>query len=153
MSSVQLLDKTRKIGKLLHNNNSSKVVFNDICSVMREILNSNVLVISRKGKILGVSGKEGIVIEELLQSNVGSFIDPLLNERLLAVLSTKENVNLTTLGFDVSEEKEFLFGSDWNFLRRKLEFLSKEIFGLPKSVRTGLWGNFERCSDPLVNSI
>ena len=42
MSSVQLLDKTRKIGKLLHNNNSSKVVFNDICSVMREILNSNV---------------------------------------------------------------------------------------------------------------
>lgn len=34
MSSVQLLDKTRKIGKLLHNNNSSKVVFNDICDVM-----------------------------------------------------------------------------------------------------------------------
>ena len=27
--SVQLLDKTRKINKLLHNNNSSKVVFND----------------------------------------------------------------------------------------------------------------------------
>ena len=33
MSSVQLLDKTRKIGKLLHNNNSHKVVFNDICEV------------------------------------------------------------------------------------------------------------------------
>ena len=27
--SVQLLDKTRKINKLLHNNSSSKVVFND----------------------------------------------------------------------------------------------------------------------------
>ena len=27
--SVQLLDKTRKINKLLHNNNSSKVVFNE----------------------------------------------------------------------------------------------------------------------------
>ena len=53
MSSVQLLDKTRKIGKLLHNNNSGKVVFNDICSVLREILASNVLVISRKGEILG----------------------------------------------------------------------------------------------------
>ena len=38
-----------------------------------------------------------------------------------------------TLDF-CSEEKEFLFGSDWNFLRRKLEFPSKEIFGLPKSV-------------------
>ena len=51
MSSVQLLDKTRKIGKLLHNNNSSKVVFNDICSVLCEILSSNVLVISKKGKV------------------------------------------------------------------------------------------------------
>ena len=54
MSSIQLLDKTRKIGELLHNNNSSKVVFNDICRVMKEILGSNVMVISRKGKVLGV---------------------------------------------------------------------------------------------------
>ena len=53
--SVQLLDKTRKIGQLLHNNNSSKVVFNDICSILTQILASNVLVISRKGKVLGVS--------------------------------------------------------------------------------------------------
>ena len=36
--SVELLDKTRKINKLLHNNNSHKVVFNDICKVLSEIL-------------------------------------------------------------------------------------------------------------------
>ena len=54
MSSIQLLDKTRKIGELLHNNNSSKVVFNDICKVMKEILSSNVVVISKKGKVLGL---------------------------------------------------------------------------------------------------
>lgn len=101
MSSVQLLDRTRKIGKLLHNNNSSKVVFNDICKVMREILVSNVLVISRKGKILGVATSDrNEVIAELLKNEAGSFIDPLLNERLLSVLSTKENVNLATLGFE-----------------------------------------------------
>ena len=52
--SVQLLDKTRKINKLLHNNNSSKVVFNDICDVLKDILNSNILVISKKGKVLGI---------------------------------------------------------------------------------------------------
>lgn len=107
MSGVQLLDKTRKIGKLLHNNNSSKVVFNDICKVMQEALHSNVLVISRKGKILGISERKGQIIEELIWNEVGSFIDPLLNERMLAILSTKENVNLTTLGFDVAEDKEF----------------------------------------------
>ena len=52
--SVQLLDKTRKINKLLHNNHSHKVVFNDICEVLGEILESNILVISKKGKVLGV---------------------------------------------------------------------------------------------------
>ncbi len=49
---VQLLDKTRKINKLLHNNNSSKVVFNDICRVLTDILDSNAQVISKKGKVL-----------------------------------------------------------------------------------------------------
>lgn len=108
MSSVQLLDKTRKIGKLLHNNNSSKVVFNDICSVLCEILASNVLVISKKGKVLGVGDRAGVdSITELIVDQVGNFIDSMLNERLLAVLSTKENVNLETLGFENSDVKRF----------------------------------------------
>ncbi len=108
MSSVQLLDKTRKIGKLLHNNNSSKVVFNDICKVMKDILNSNVLVISRKGKVLGVAVSDGIPsIAELIREEVGGFIDPMLNERLLGILSTKENVNLETLGFEEIDTSKF----------------------------------------------
>ena len=98
--SVQLLDKTRKINKLLHNNNSSKVVFNDICEVLTEILLSNVLVVSKKGKVLGVSACPGVPeIKELLKGEVGGHIDEMLNERLLNILSTKENVNLQTLGF------------------------------------------------------
>ena len=108
MGSVQLLDKTRKIGKLLHNNNSSKVIFNDICEVMQEILNSNVLVISRKGKVLGVAKSDKVEsINELIEETVGGFVDPMLNERLLGVLSTKENVNLETLGFDNENIKKF----------------------------------------------
>lgn len=83
MSSVQLLDKTRKIGKLLHNNNSGKVVFNDICDVLKDILGSNVLVISRKGKVLGVGDLDMVEsIMELIVDHVGGFIDSMLNERL-----------------------------------------------------------------------
>lgn len=108
MSSVQLLDKTRKIGKLLHNNNSSKVVFNDICSVLCEILGSNVLVISKKGKVLGVGEAVGVAsITDLIVDHVGGFIDSMLNERLLAILSTKENVNLATLGFNDNDVNRF----------------------------------------------
>ena len=106
--SVQLLDKTRKINKLLHNNNSSKVVFNDICAVMTEILHSNVLVVSRKGKILGKSKSLDVpYLGGLIEGEVGSRVDDQLNERLLSILSTKENVNLETLGFSHEEAVGF----------------------------------------------
>lgn len=108
MSSVQLLDKTRKIGKLLHNNNSSKVVFNDICAVMTDILSSNVLVISKKGKVLGLGLRPEVTeITELIEDKVGGYIDSYLNERLLGILSTKENVNLETLGFTMPNIREY----------------------------------------------
>jgi len=106
--SVQLLDKTRKINSLLHNNNSSKVVFNDICDVLTGILSSNVLVVSKKGKVLGVGQCDGVpMIDELIENKVGSLIDGMLNERLLTILSTKENVNLQTLGFSADVIKGY----------------------------------------------
>ena len=82
--SVQLLDKTRKINKLLHNNNSSKVVFNDICTVLTEILNSNVLVVRiKKGKFWESSKSVHVdAIDELIVETVGEHIDEMLNERL-----------------------------------------------------------------------
>ncbi|MEE3419590.1 MAG: GTP-sensing pleiotropic transcriptional regulator CodY [Lachnospiraceae bacterium] len=106
--SVQLLDKTRKINKLLHNTSTTKVVFNDICDVLVETLESNILVISRKGKVLGVGNCEEIPkITQMIVSELGGFVDPLLNERFLGVLSTKENVNLMTLGFTAPELAEY----------------------------------------------
>ena len=104
--SVQLLDKTRKINKLLHNNHSHRVEFNDICAVLSGILESNILVISKKGKVLGTgfyNSEE--VIDELIYDKVGGFVDNMLNERLLSVLST--NVNLATLGFTNENVKKF----------------------------------------------
>ena len=94
---VQLLDKTRKINKLLHNNSSSKVVFNDICQVLTGVLDSDILVISKKGKVLGSSVCKNVdELHELIVDEVGGYIDSDLNERLLGILSTKENVNLET---------------------------------------------------------
>ncbi len=98
--SVQLLDKTRKINRLLQRTGTQRVIFTDICEVLSEILFSNALVISKKGKLLGLHNREELgIIEELLQDQLGACIDENLNERLLNVLSTKENVNLETLGF------------------------------------------------------
>ncbi len=98
--SVQLLDKTRKINKLLQKTGTQRVIFTDICEVMSDILGSNALVLSKKGKLLASYIREDISeIEELLARDLGEFVDDQLNERLLNILSTKENVNMATLGF------------------------------------------------------
>lgn len=98
--SVQLLDRTRKINRLLQKTGTQRVIFTDICEVMSDILNSNVLVLSKKGKLLAIHElKEFAQIRELLTENMGTFIDEKLNERILNILSTKENINLETLGF------------------------------------------------------
>jgi transcriptional pleiotropic repressor len=65
-------------------------------------------VISRKGKVLGIGESANVEsLSDLLVDNVGSFIDPMLNERLLTILSTKENVNLETLGFEGIDFSKF----------------------------------------------
>ena len=89
--SVQLLDRTRKINKLLHNSSSSKVVFNDICQVLMETLSSNILVLSKKGKVLGVSLCPGVQeITELIEDKVGGHVDTLLNERFRSFINKRE---------------------------------------------------------------
>ena len=67
IGNVKLLDNTRKIERLLHNNDTGKVVFNDICRVMSDVLESNILVISKKGKVLGFGEYGGIpALSELI---------------------------------------------------------------------------------------
>lgn len=106
--SVELLDKTRKINRLLHSNSSKRVVFSDICRVLSDILDSNILVISKKGKVLGIGNFHDVdMISELLGNEVGVTVDSRFNERLLAILSTKENVNLATLGFNSENSKKY----------------------------------------------
>lgn len=105
--SIELLDKTRKINRLLNDRRSSKVAFSDICTVLGQILGANVYVISSKGKLLGAYlGNDSDTIPGF-QEKRGSYIETKLNERFLNVLSTKENVNLETLGFSSEQMDGF----------------------------------------------
>ena len=103
--SVILLDKIRRINNLLHvKSNAEKVVFSDICKVLGEILHADVFVYSRKGKTLGIALREDMpFLSSLLRCNIGEMIDAQLNERLLNILSTKENISLPMIGFEEPE--------------------------------------------------
>lgn len=106
--SIQLLDKTRKINHFLSQNKTERVDVNQFSCVLSDILKSNCIVVNPKGIILGISNLESIpIIDHLLKNSVGEMIDYDLNERLLGVLSTKENVNLMTLGFEGDTVNEY----------------------------------------------
>ena len=98
MSSIELLDRTRRIGDLLHKKTSGRVVFDDFCSLMGSVVPSSVCVLSAKGKLLGSDSRS--VYPPVFSGKRGSFIDDSLNDRLLAVRSTRENVGLDMLGLE-----------------------------------------------------
>lgn len=104
--SVDLLDKTRKINGLLRDNRVSKVAFTDLCQVLADLLDSNVFVISSKGKVLGMSLFDSGEILPGFPVAKGRLVDAKLSKRILEVLSTKENVNLETLGIPKEDTRE-----------------------------------------------
>jgi len=54
-----LLNKTRMLNKILQKSGAEPVAFQDICTLLSEVLDCNAYIISRKGKVLGYTfGKE-----------------------------------------------------------------------------------------------
>ena len=98
--NVELLDKTRKLTKMIHNETSDKSRYSDICHVLSDILGSEVVLLNADGQILAKSlSEQAETLREFTDTDDGR-IDSSLNERLLGILSTKENVNLETLGIE-----------------------------------------------------
>lgn len=106
--SLELLDKTRKIQRILNERASDKIDFNEFCQILSHALYTVVLLISLKGKVLGIKERDEIpLIPELENLNHGSYLEPSLQERFLNVLSTKENANLMTLGFQSDQLEQY----------------------------------------------
>ncbi len=97
---IKLLDNTRKINKLLQDSYKNRIEFDDFIAVIAKILGANILVTSVSGKVLASYNDYCDLIDsELITYEMKKKIDASLNDRLLNILSTKENVNLQTLGF------------------------------------------------------
>ena len=103
-----LLNKTRRLNKILQKGGADPVVFDDICKLLSEVLACNVYIISRKGKVLGhtfsIDFECGIMKKYVLEE--GRF--PLgYNEGLLKITETlansKSNGNCVFKGEGVCE--------------------------------------------------
>lgn len=103
--SVQLLDRIRKVNRLLHNNAGYRIATDELCDLFGTLMHSNVLVTDRQGIVIGMYTDQGIpVIRHLMGLALESVIEPELNDRFMSVLSTKENVNLGMMGLEYDEE-------------------------------------------------
>ncbi|MDK2882717.1 MAG: transcriptional pleiotropic repressor [Bacillota bacterium] len=86
---MNLLEKTRTLNRLLQKSAGHPVDFDEICRILSELIQANVYVVSRRGKILGHALKEGyrcdVMEAEVLKAEKlpGDF-----NDRLLRVLDT-----------------------------------------------------------------
>ena len=86
--SLELLDKTRKINKLLTEQESDKVDFRQFCEVLSKELHVNVLLTSKKGKVLGLKEYDDIdVFPKLKDAHYGEYIDAALKDRFMSILS------------------------------------------------------------------
>ncbi|MGL5353307.1 MAG: GTP-sensing pleiotropic transcriptional regulator CodY [Clostridium sp.] len=89
-----LLNKTRKLNKILQKSGTEAVAFEDICIILSEVLSCNVYVVSRKGKILGHSFSKEFECEIMKNHVVGEKRFPNeYNEKLLNVNETLANLN------------------------------------------------------------
>ncbi len=105
---IKLLDNTRKINRLLQEAYTNRIEFEEFAALMSKILKANVLIISNSAKVLASSFMgEKHIVSPILSQEVGDRIDSSLNDRLMNILSTKENVNLQTLGFDSEQAHTF----------------------------------------------
>lgn len=100
--SIDLLQKMRKVNRLLQRIGSDRVVFTDVCKVLSDVVASNIVVISNNAKVLGVfnTDEEAFVSEE-------KYIDAMINDQLLSMMEIKENMPMSSIFTDNPLSKKY----------------------------------------------
>ena len=96
--SVDLLKKIRSLNRLLQRSGANPLIFGDICILCGDLLNSNVMVVTKKGKILDVYNhdeQEGAFLSTLEK---GTTLTSACTASLNRILETQEDANLEKLG-------------------------------------------------------
>ncbi|GAB6170108.1 GTP-sensing pleiotropic transcriptional regulator CodY [Clostridium carnis] len=89
-----LLNKTRMLNKILQKSGTDPVAFEDVCSLLSEVLSCNVYVASRKGKILGYTFSKNFECDIMRKHVIDEKRFPAeYNDKLLNVHDTIANLS------------------------------------------------------------
>lgn len=108
-----LLEKTRRINRILQQSEDNIISFNEVCRILSEILDANTYVASVKGKVLGVSLTDATDCPIVVDKKTGKkrFTEE-YNEQLLSITETKANITkdelLTIFKYDIDSYEKLL---------------------------------------------
>lgn len=111
---ANLLEKTRKLNKILQETGDDNVVnFNTLCNKLKEVLDSNTYVVSKRGKVLGVSLADDTENPIIVDPKTGTKNFPQeYNDRLLEIRETRSNITgdelLKIFSHDVESVKKLV---------------------------------------------
>ncbi|HIV75789.1 MAG TPA: GTP-sensing pleiotropic transcriptional regulator CodY [Candidatus Pseudogracilibacillus intestinigallinarum] len=93
---MELLERTRKINALLQKSAGKPVNFNDMSRTLSEVINGNVFVLSRRGRLLGVAINQEVENDRIKQ---------MLEERQFPEEYTRElfHISETTPNIDIEQ--------------------------------------------------
>lgn len=92
-----LLQKTRRVNKTLQGNGSKPVSFSDLSKILSSVLEANVYIASRKGRVLGYGLSDGFECDIVNSEVVKERRFPKkYNDELMRITETNENLRNTT---------------------------------------------------------
>ncbi|MFR7990763.1 MAG: GTP-sensing pleiotropic transcriptional regulator CodY [Anaerovoracaceae bacterium] len=96
--SESLLTKIRKLNWVLMENTAGYISFDELCNIMSELLNSNIYIMNKRGKVLAARYEPGEEAPLVLDEESGKIELPqIYNEKFLKVEETKSNLTYDSI--------------------------------------------------------
>jgi len=92
---MDLLSKTRRINRLLQKTAGHAVNFNEMAEVLRDVIEANIFVVSRKGKMLGVA-----IAQEIENERISDMLKERQFPEVYNTLLLKQDSTVTNIGID-----------------------------------------------------
>jgi transcriptional pleiotropic repressor len=109
---MSLLEKTRQINAMLQQAAGKPVNFREMAETMRDVIGANVFVLSRRGKLLGLSLKQEIENDRMKKIFEERKFPSEYSENLFKITETSSNIDINSefTAFPVEEKELFANG-------------------------------------------
>lgn len=106
---MTLLNRTRRINAMLQKSAGKSVDFNDMSKTLTEVLNGNVFILSRKGKLLGVAINQEVENERMKKMLEERRFPEEYTQGLMNINETTENIDIDSVHSVFPAENKDLF--------------------------------------------